>query len=37
LELPYGDHGLSGYKGPMWDAWQQQSLQWLAELKLIPK
>jgi acetyl esterase/lipase len=37
LELPSGGHGLNGYKGPMWDAWQQQSLAWLAELKLIPR
>ncbi len=36
LELPSGGHGLNGYKGPMWDAWQEQSLAWLAELKLIP-
>lgn len=36
LELPSGGHGLNGYKGPMWDAWQEQSLTWLAELKLIP-
>ena len=36
LELPSGSHGLNGYKGPMWDAWQEQSLAWLAELKLIP-
>lgn len=36
LELPSGGHGLNGYKGPMWDAWQQQSLAWLADLKLIP-
>jgi dipeptidyl aminopeptidase/acylaminoacyl peptidase len=36
LELPSGGHGLNGYKGPMWDAWQEQSLVWLAELKLIP-
>ena len=36
LELPSGGHGLNGYKGPMWDAWQKQSLEWLAELKLIP-
>jgi dipeptidyl aminopeptidase/acylaminoacyl peptidase len=36
LELPEGGHGLNGYKGPMWDAWQAQSLEWLAELKLIP-
>jgi dipeptidyl aminopeptidase/acylaminoacyl peptidase len=36
LELPSGGHGLNGYKGPMWDAWQTQSLQWLADSKLIP-
>jgi acetyl esterase/lipase len=36
LELPSGGHGLNGYKGPMWDAWQQQSLAWLAEQKLVP-
>ena len=36
LELPSGGHGLNGYKGPMWDAWQSQSLEWLAALKLIP-
>lgn len=34
LELPSGGHGLNGYQGPMWDAWQKQSLEWLAELKL---
>lgn len=37
LELPSGDHGLNGYKGPMWDAWQSGSLQWLASLKIIPE
>jgi len=36
LELPAGGHGLNGYKGPHWDAWQAQSLAWLAEMKLIP-
>jgi uncharacterized protein (TIGR03067 family) len=36
LELPSGGHGLNGYKGPMWDAWQEQSLAWLAEQKFIP-
>lgn len=36
LELPSGGHGLNGYKGPMWDAWQAQSLAWLAELKFTP-
>jgi acetyl esterase/lipase len=36
LELASGGHGLNGYKGPMWDAWQAQSLAWLGELKLVP-
>ena len=36
LELASGGHGLNGYKGPMWDAWQTQSLAWLTELKLLP-
>ncbi|MFO0821816.1 MAG: alpha/beta hydrolase [Gemmataceae bacterium] len=35
LELASGGHGLNGYKGPMWDAWQTQSLAWLGELKFI--
>lgn len=35
LELPSGGHGLNGYKGPMWDAWQKQSVEWLVEQKLI--
>ncbi|WP_367870841.1 alpha/beta hydrolase fold domain-containing protein [Luteolibacter sp. Populi] len=29
LELPDGGHGLNGYKGPSWDAWQAASLKWL--------
>ena len=37
LELPSGGHGLNGYQGPMWDAWQEKSLAWLAELKLVPQ
>ncbi len=37
LELASGGHGLNGYKGPMWDAWQTQSLEWLRELKLSGK
>ena len=37
LELPSGGHGLNGYKGPMWDAWQTQSLEWLRDLKLSDK
>ncbi len=36
LELPSGGHGLNGYKGPMWDAWQEQSLEWLAQIQLTP-
>jgi acetyl esterase/lipase len=32
LVLPNGGHGLSGYKGPSWDAWQTQSLKWLETL-----
>lgn len=36
LELPSGGHGLNGYKGPMWDAWQTGSLAWLAERGFIP-
>ena len=36
LELPGGGHGLNGYKGPMWDAWQTKSLEWLASQKMIP-
>jgi acetyl esterase/lipase len=36
VELPRGGHGLDGYKGPMWDAWQNGSLDWLARLKIIP-
>ena len=34
LELPYGGHGLNGYKGPMWEAWQTRSLAFLAAHKL---
>jgi acetyl esterase/lipase len=36
LELPSGGHGLNGYKGPMWDAWQKQALEWLGSLSVIP-
>ncbi len=35
LELPSGGHGLNGYQGPMWDAWQQGSLAWLRKMKII--
>lgn len=37
LELPSGGHGLNGYKGPMWDAWQTRSLEWLALQKIVPR
>ena len=36
LELPSGGHGLNGYKGPMWDAWQKRSLEWLKEIGMTP-
>ena len=36
LELPSGGHGLNGYRGPMWDAWQTGSLRWLAAQGMIP-
>lgn len=36
LELPSGNHGLNGYQGPMWEAWQSGSLAWLSELHLMP-
>ena len=36
LELPTGGHGLNGYKGPMWDAWQKQSLEWLQTMGITP-
>lgn len=36
LPLPSGGHGLNGYQGPMWEAWQAESLKWLAEQKLVP-
>ena len=29
LELESGGHGLNGYKGPMWDKWQAQSIEWI--------
>lgn len=29
LELPNGGHGLNGYKGPSWEAWQTACLRWL--------
>ncbi|MBL8892395.1 MAG: alpha/beta hydrolase [Planctomycetaceae bacterium] len=35
LELPSGGHGLNGYQGPMWEAWQFESLKWLEDQKFI--
>ncbi len=32
LKLESGGHGLNGYKGPMWDKWQAQSVEWMKEL-----
>jgi acetyl esterase/lipase len=37
LKLPSGGHGLNRYRGPMWDAWQAQSLQWLSSLQMPQK
>jgi acetyl esterase/lipase len=37
LELPSGGHGLNGYHGPMWDAWQTKSLEWLVREKMLPQ
>jgi acetyl esterase/lipase len=35
LGLASGGHGLNGYQGPMWDAWQSGSLEWLAKQALL--
>jgi len=37
LELPEGGHGLFGCKGPMWEAWKGQSLEWMAARGIIPQ
>lgn len=36
LELPSGGHGLNGYQGPMWKAWQTGLLKWLADQEMAP-
>ena len=36
LELESGGHGLNGYKGPMWDAWQRESMEWVKSLRARP-
>jgi acetyl esterase/lipase len=35
LELPTGGHGLNGYKGPMWEAWQKGVLTWMRRIKVL--
>ncbi len=35
LELPSGGHGLNGYKGPMWEAWQNGVLTWMRRIKVL--
>jgi dipeptidyl aminopeptidase/acylaminoacyl peptidase len=37
LELPRGGHGLDQHSGPMWDAWQEQLLGWLAEHHFVSR
>ena len=32
LELPNGGHGLDGYQGASWDAWQEASILWIKGL-----
>ncbi|MDA3924831.1 MAG: alpha/beta hydrolase [Kiritimatiellae bacterium] len=32
LKLESGGHGLNGYKGPMWDKWQAEAVDWMKEL-----
>jgi acetyl esterase/lipase len=36
LELPTGNHGLNGCKGPLWEQWKAQSLRWLAARGFLP-
>jgi acetyl esterase/lipase len=36
LELPRGGHGLDGYKGPMWNAWQRAAVDWLESRRVLP-
>jgi acetyl esterase/lipase len=37
LELPSGNHGLNGCKGPLWEQWKAESLIWLAKRGFIPR
>lgn len=36
LELPSGNHGLNGCKGPLWEQWKAASLRWLAAGGFLP-
>ena len=36
LEFPTGDHGFVGNSGPLWAAWQEAAVRWLAGRKIIP-
>lgn len=31
IELPDGGHGLNGYQGASWDAWQREAIEWLKQ------
>ena len=31
VELPDGGHGLNGYQGASWDAWQREAIEWLKQ------
>ncbi|MDD3586365.1 MAG: alpha/beta hydrolase [Thermoguttaceae bacterium] len=37
VELANGGHGLNGYKGPSWDKWQAECIQWLGEQNTLNK
>ncbi len=37
LELPWGDHGLRGYRGATWNAWQRGAIQWMIDQKWVPE
>jgi len=36
LELPIGNHGFNGKKGPIWEMWKTQCLKWLVESGIVP-
>lgn len=36
LRLPSGGHGLDGYRGPSWEAWQTEAIAWLRQRGMIP-